>query len=390
MADCERADACRLCGTDGLEDVLDLGRHRLAGQFPGPGEPDPPSYPLVLCQCPGCNLVQLRHTVDPELQFRSYYYRSGISATMHQHLRNLAGEAWGLTADDPLAARKVLDVGCNDGTLLAHTPACARGRYGIDPADVECPPTVNRVRGFFPAALPKEWPSFDLVYTVACLYDADDPVKFASAVRDCLTPEGIWCVEVADLAAMIANLSYDSILHEHLCYYDLPSLAFCLDLAGMRAVSSSVNDSNGGSLRVYGRRGQGVPPPGLDYNLVGFASQVRQHRRELLRYLVGCSRAGKRVHLLGASSKANTVLQFADVDPGLVEYASDRDPRKAGRRCPGTNIPILTEKDSRALEPDVYLTVLGHFRDELILRERSAGFRGEIAFALPRLEVVQA
>jgi hypothetical protein len=381
--------ACRVCGGP-LKVVLDLGRHCLAGQFPAAGEPDPPSFPLELACCrEGCGLVQLAQTVDPELQFRNYWYRSGVSATMREHLQGLAAEAWEMLPPAD-GVRRVLDVGCSDHTLLEYTPAGYRCRYGIDPCAVCGGGEVHRAFGFFPRDLPREWPSFDLVYTVATFYDADDPVGFARAVHDCLTPNGVWCLEVANLPDMARNLSYDAVLHEHLCYYCMPTLREVLARAGLKVLRSEANNCNGGSLRVYARRGPAAAVPHRQVPrawLAGFATSVREHRAALLSYLSGCVRAGKRVHLLGASSKANTVLQFCSIDRTLVEAASDRDPRKHGRRTPGSGLPILSEEESRARRPDVYLSVLSHFRSELLMREKAAGFRGDVVFVLPQIQV---
>ena len=390
--DCRRIAGCRACGDGDLRSILDLGWQRLAGRFPGPDEPDPPGFPLELLRCNGgCGLVQLSHTVRPDLQFRDYYYRSAISDTMRGHLRGLAVEASGKVHDEPGLSRRVLDIGCNDGTLLGYTPFGHGRRYGIDPCGlpVDGEGIVCHC-GYFPDDVPRGWPSFDLIFSVACFYDVDDPVIFAEAVRDSLTPDGLWCIEVAHLPDVVGLASYDTVLHEHLCYYDLETLHFVLSMAGLRVVDHSFNTCNNGTLRVWAARGvRGLGGVRTEYDWPAFAARVRAHKAELLDYLDSCRRQGKRVHLLGASAKANTVLQYCGIDPDLVQAASDRDPRKRGHRTPGSGIPILSEADSRATHPDVYLTVLTHFRDELIERERAAGFRGQFVFALPSLEVVQ-
>ena len=280
---------------------------------------------------------------------------------------------------------------CNDGTLLGYTPFGHGRRYGIDPCGlpVDGEGIVCHC-GYFPDDVPRGWPSFDLIFSVACFYDVDDPVIFAEAVRDSLTPDGLWCIEVAHLPDVVGLASYDTVLHEHLCYYDLETLHFVLSMAGLRVVDHSFNTCNNGTLRVWAARGvRGLGGVRTEYDWPAFAARVRAHKAELLDYLDSCRRQGKRVHLLGASAKANTVLQYCGIDPDLVQAASDRDPRKRGHRTPGSGIPILSEADSRATHPDVYLTVLTHFRDELIERERAAGFRGQFVFALPSLEVVQ-
>src|SRR5262245_8871029 len=130
MDDCRRIAVCRICGGE-LREVLDLGTQCLGGQFPLQGEPDPPAFPLVLCRCvTGCGLVQLGHTVNPELMFSHYGYRSSVTRTMTEHLRTFALEASMVLGRDP---DSVLDIGGNDGTLAEHFRDRA---VVVDPSDV--------------------------------------------------------------------------------------------------------------------------------------------------------------------------------------------------------------------------------------------------------------
>jgi hypothetical protein len=234
---------------------------------------------------------------------------------------------------------------------------------------------------------------------VACFYDTNDPVRFAQAVKVLLADDGLWCLEVASLPAMLLNLGYDSICHEHAVYYELSTLAGALRQAGLKIVSFSENPMNGGSIRVFAALGssrrsesdfRGTPcaTPGV---LEDFACRVKDHKDEVILGLRSeWQRGHKKVHLLGASTKANTVLQYCCLDSSVIEAASDRDPQKLGRQTPGTYIPIIREEESRSRRPDIYVTVLGHFREELLQREE--GFLrggGTIVFLLPKLEEVR-
>jgi SAM-dependent methyltransferase len=391
---CRERTSCRVCGA-GLIGVLDLGTQYLGGQFPGPGDPDPPAFPLELTRCAGCGLVQLRHTVEPGLLFRDYWYRSGVSATMRQHLTALAVEAAALAR--PREWPSVLDIGGNDLTLLQAMPPGWR-RTCVDPSMVSCEAASGSgpavIGGFYPDAL-THTAKFDLIFTIACLYDVDDPVTFARALRRNLTPGGLWCVEVAYLPDMLRQTAYDAICHEHLCYYRLADLQRLADLAGLRVVRSARNGCNGGSLRVYLAReeadydaGDPVREEVAAGDLERFATAVPESRRQLRSHVDALHEAGQVVHLLGASTKVNTLLQHCGLNHALVRAASDRDPRKVGRRTPGTGIPIVSEEQSRAQRPDVYLVGPWHFREEIVARERAARTTARLLFPLPRLEVV--
>jgi hypothetical protein len=393
MPDCREITACRLCGGD-LNVVLDLGDQCLAGQFPRPEDPDPPAYPLELLRCDGCGLVQLAHTVNPEAMFRDYWYRSGVSGTMRKHLFECVREACDVLGRNP---ELVLDIGGNDKTLLSYF-AYYKGT-SVDPARVE-----SRYEGF--RHIPDFYPTpklagekFDLIFSIACFYDADDPLAFATAVRENLADDGVWCLEVANLPDMLRNLSYDAICHEHLCYYSAATLDRIFVETGLAVVGHSFNCCNGGSLRVYLKKDRytvnnwfktvEVAEEIGKKQIDKFAEKVTARQLRLLTLAETWKEQGKKVHLLGASTKANVVLQHCYLDKSQIAAASDRDPRKVGRVTPGTRIPIISEEESRKLKPDVYLTVLAHFREELLAREKdflAAG--GKIIFALPDVEEV--
>lgn len=393
MTGCKEVTACRVCG-GALREVLDLGRQCLQGVFPGPGEADPPRFPLVLARCvDGCGLVQLAHTVEPGLMFNEGYgYRSGVTQTMREHLNDLAIEAADVLGRVP---ERVLDIGCNDCTLLRHFPTSIR--VGVDPStdgatavqDGEVDMILQEPYPTKNAALRSK---FDLIFTVACFYDADDPVAFAAAVRDNLAEGGLWCVEVADLTATIRG-AWDSIVSEHLCYYEFGTLSEVMRRAGLAPVKATYNACNGGSLRVYARKGAS---PDVDETFADAAHlgrmvwKVHGSARRLKDCLHQYRKDGLEVHLLGASTKANTVLQFCEVTPELIQYASDRDPRKAGRRTPGTGIPIVSEEESRAMRPDVYVCLLHGFKDEVAAREKEFLDRGGgLVFPLPTFSEVR-
>ena len=262
--------------------------------------------------------------------------------------------------------------------------------FGIDPSitTIMRGHALNVERGYFPKDIPETWPRFSLVTSIACFYDADDPVAFARAVRDTLRPGGRWCVEVADLAAMVENGAYDAVCHEHLCYYDLDSLTRVAERAGLGLKKFSRNGCNGGSLRCYfghPEDGENLRPYSPATDLEGFADRVQSARQYLIEQVNDCLRHGKTIHLLGASTKIGTVLQFCGLTAKEIPFASDRDPLKHGLRIPGTGIPIVSEEQSRAMKPDVYLVGPWHFRDEIMARERQAGSRATFLWPMPGL-----
>lgn len=400
-------DGCRICGA-ALEPILDFGAQYLQGCFVKPGLPQPPetTFPMELTRCAdaGCGLVQLRHTLAGELLYDVYWYRSRINATMREHLAAVAASAadlWGA------APGRVLDIGCNDGTLLGGFTGWEL--WGVDPSSAaeDAPDTVNVVRDFFPSEAPElRDGSFAVVTSVAMFYDVEDPVEFARRVERLLAPNGIWVVEVAYLPQMLESNAYDAVCHEHLAYYSLSTLQRVLEAAGLSVVRAEFNDINGGSVCCFVTRAgetrdladgsvEKTIQREKELGLTGaevyaeFADRVRAHRDGIRALLSGLRERGSVVHVYGASTKGNTLLQYCGVDRTLVPYAAERNPDKVGARTLGTGIEIISEEDSRRAGPDYYLVLPWHFREEILDREAdtlAAGTR--LIFPLPALEVV--
>ncbi len=390
--------SCRICAGP-LENVLDLGVQHLAGQFPAEGEPDPPAFPLVLAHCKGaCGLVQLTVTVQPELMFKDYWYRSGVTHTMLKHLLQISNEATELAGLFGRISGTILDIGCNDGTLLNCVHPLLQ-RTGIDPSSTAAVPEgATLIQDTYPS--PKlGLTKFDLIFSIACFYDADDPVGFARCIKDNLAPEGLWCCEVADLHKMLTTGAYDGICHEHLCYYDYWTFASILSRAGLRITKLSQNGCNGGSLRFYvcheesnyPKHGGVTALPTSREFLMNFVETVKRNRGALRQYVYTAYDNGEILHLLGASTKMNTVLQFCGLTGNHIDAASERDARKHGRRTPGTNIRIIPEEESREVGPDAYIVGPWHFRDEIVAREKEfLDHGGKLVLPLPKLEIISS
>ena len=405
-----RVGICRICGNSDLREILSLGEQSLGGRFPRNGEPDPPRAPLDLVRCDGCGLVQLRHTVDAYAMFTDHYgYRSGINQTMRRHLASIARQVMSrleLTAGDV-----VLDIGCNDGTLLSQYPDTLM-RIGIDPLVEKFKTHLSDfelVSGFFTAQRFRSVAgrrNARAVTSIAVFYDLDDPNAFVADVAAILDPAGIWVLEQSYTSLMLQQNSYDTICHEHLEYYALAQIERLMTAHGLRVFDCELNDSNGGSFRVFVCHEEGgwstnhsqlaeirrrESELGLDgiAPLTSFRIRCQELRSQLHEFVETEVGRGRVFHLYGASTKGNTIIQFCELDHHLIAGAADRNPEKWGARTPATNIPILSEADSRCARPDYFLVLPWHFREEFLVREaqfRAAG--GKLVFPLPKLEVL--
>jgi len=409
MSRAQRIEHCRACGFAGLTEVLHLGHLALPGTFPKPGAPVE-REPLTLGICGRCNLLQLEHLYDDRVFFeRDYGYRSGLNSVMKAHLESLVQD---LVERFPLrAGDTVIDIGANDGTLLRALPLNTR-QIAIDPGmaryapyyDGHKPKYLALATGYFPeVSIPCLPGQARLITSIAMFYDVRNPLDFMRVIRDLLSLDGIWYCEQHYAGNLIENLAYDSICHEHACYYGLRQLVMLGESAGLKIIDVSFNPSNGGSIGVvFSRSDSKYEPyqalPMLLHReakilspeaIASFSSRVLKHIRELhdfIEKLVSVDR--KTVYALGASTMGNIILQLSLLG-FYVAGIGEINPDKFGCVTPGTSIPIVPESYVLEHANAGYLLILPyHFRDGFI--ERTAEYvkyGGKLIFPLPTLEV---
>jgi 2-polyprenyl-3-methyl-5-hydroxy-6-metoxy-1,4-benzoquinol methylase len=411
--------SCRICGSTSLRKVIDLGPQHLQGSFVKPGDDLPPLRRIscVLVRCDptadenACGLLQMEHSVPPEILYSSYWYRSGTNQTMRDHLSGIAKSALQLVRKPRGAA---LDIGCNDGTLLKNYPKSWR-RIGVDPSDIaqEVKDGIQVVQDVFPSPeLNRRFPKlkFDVITSIAMFYDLEDPVTFVRNIQASLAPDGVWIVEMSYMPSMLELNSYDTICHEHLEYYSLSVIENILRRAGLKVFRAELNESNGGSIRCYVTHASSIAHKkeewlaGLkrlrqsefdleldtDKPYKSFQDRINLHRDELVALLKQIKREGKRIHIYGASTKGNTILQWCNLDNRIIDCAAERNPDKYGASTLGTDIPIVSEAESRQMNPDYYLVLPWHFKEEFMRREKVALEKGTgFIFPLPTIDVIK-
>jgi NDP-4-keto-2,6-dideoxyhexose 3-C-methyltransferase len=409
-----------VCGSPELADVLSLGDQYIAGAFAEPGgeQPVQRAIPLELVRCDmtrdenACGLIQTRQTVPGSILYHSYWYRSGINRTMTENLHGIAQAAQslvGLSAGD-----LVVDIGCNDGTLLDGYTVDNISYLGYDPSDVSryaVEKGYEVVNDFFSAGPFKERYAdrkAKVVTSIAMFYDLEHPRDFVADVAAVLARSGVWVMELHYLPLMLETNSFDAIVHEHLEYYSLAVIERLLAEEGLSVVDASVNGMNGGSIRLFiGHHGQLEQTAEQNHAVQKlrirefelaldspepyeqFRQNVERIGNELRDLCKQVTSEGKTIHVYGASTKGNTILQYVGLDKSVIPYAADRNPDKWGSETIATGIPIISEEESRAMKPDYYLVLPWHFLDEFVERESeylSGG--GKFIVPLPEVRVI--
>jgi NDP-4-keto-2,6-dideoxyhexose 3-C-methyltransferase len=381
--------ACRACGGTDLTTVLDLG-NLCVSDFPTQaGEPE--RAPLELVVCLDCSLVQLRHTVDRDRLYKGqYWYRSSVNPSMVAALRDVVDDA--CSRVKLLPGDKVLDIGANDGTLLRFYPQHVY-REGFEPSNLGKEAEEGN-DAIFPDYFPPVWTPprlYSIITSIACFYDLDDPGAFVQGIKRFLHPDGIWVCQFQDLERMLACNGVDNICHEHLTYWSVGAFERLLARYGLEVRDVSHNTVNGGSVRYVVGHGQAAELPasktlGSVASLWAFARQSEQLRAETVSLLRRLREQGKAVYGMGASTKANTLLQYYGIGPELITAFGERSPEKWGRQTV-TGIPILSEREVLEARPDYLWIGPWHFLDNF--RERyAAEFDGQWITPLPELAVV--
>lgn len=411
MANINRIEKCRVSKTKDLISVLNLGEQELTGVFPKSKDEKITKGPLELLWSPESGLLQLGHCYpSSEMYGDNYGYRSGLNQSMVSHLTNKINKLekkYGLKSGDV-----VVDIGSNDGTLLKAYQTQGLKRIGIDPTGKKFsafyPKDILLVPDFFSANSLKLATDklASLISSIAMFYDLDDPVAFARDISGALKDEGVWHFEQSYMPAMLRTTSYDTICHEHIEYYSLGAVKKILDAADLKIIDVEMNAINGGSFAVTAAKKNskhqenkaviswlleqesrmGLNTPRLFRE---FEDRVYRHREDLTRLIKLLRADNKKILGYGASTKGNVLLQFCGFTTEEIPAIAEVNPEKFGRFTPGTHIPIISEEEARAMQPDYFLVLPWHFKDNILQREKDFRLNGgKFIFPLPEIEII--
>lgn len=363
---------CRLC-SGSFKDVVSLGDIHLS-TFLDTNENDPPKAPIDLVQCIDCGLVQLRHTVSAEAMYTDYWYQSGLNQSMVKALSDVVQrvkERKNITEDSVL-----VDIGANDGTLLKNyeigTTVAFEPNKLIELARPHCNVAIH---DFFnaPAYRDTNLPKADVITAIAMFYDLEYPHEFVHDLQDVLADDGIIVIQMMDLLSMVKYNDFPNLCHEHLEYYSLRVFNSLMEQHNLRIFDLEYNGVNGGSLRAYICHKDDLSHPttaavwqarsdentffrALDLGEF-FGAKVEEVKTKIVGYIHRANTEGRKVAVLGASTKGNTVLQYFNLTESDIIHAAEVNPDKYGRRTVGSNIPIIPQAESLALTPDYYLVL---------------------------------
>jgi hypothetical protein len=365
--------------------------------------------------------VRLEKSAPLDTMYGKYWYRSGINNSMKQELKNIV--------DSILAVKQLkendiwLDIACNDGTLFTFLPK-ELIKIGIDPVDDSFKKESEKhadiiVQDYFTANAFKSTKFGHLkakvITSIAMFYDLEEPEPFIKDVYEVLDDNGLWVLQLSYTPLMLEQLAFDNICHEHIFYYSLFNLKNLLEINGFQIVDCQLNDTNGGSFRVYAMKDSAnvktfATQPYRDIGRFRVASilshektlhlsdvetwqhfydRINRLKERTVSFIKQEKANGKKIWGYGASTKGNTLLQYFGLDYTLIDGIAERSVHKFGLKTVGTNIPIYSEDEMRKAKPDYLLVLPWHFINEFCEREREFLSKGgKFIVPCPKFEII--
>ena len=379
----KKIKSCLLCKNLKIKKVFSLG-NLFVSNFVKKNEINKGiKAPLTLLYCPNCTLLQLSHIAPQELMYkRFYWYRSGVTKTMREGLKDIFKESLKYVSLDKNDV--ILDIGANDGTLLKYYKKRKIKTIGCEPAknlkkqlkkncdyildDFWSNNKLNKILIKNKLKKPK------VITAIGMFYDLEDPNKFIRDAADCLDDKGIFIAQLMCLKSMIEKNDVGNICHEHIEFYSLKSLKFLFEKNGLEIFKIEENDINGGSYRIYCKKFKkgsiNLRNENVLKSMKDFARRVKINKKITTNFIDKKIKQGKKIYLYGASTKGNTVLQYYDLDQRKIPFGAERSPEKWNKYTIGTGIKIITEKMARKLNPDYFFVTPWGFIKEFIKRER--------------------
>jgi SAM-dependent methyltransferase len=400
---------CRACKGGNLFMYLPLGKHPAANAFVRSDQLNEreQKWPLDTHVCLDCGLIQIPAQLPADF-FVDYLYIPSASDTMHQHFRRLARHFKERLITGP--KQRVVDIGCNDGLLLAACRDEQLETLGVDPAaniaELARAKGVDVFNEYFTAAssqriLDRYGPA-QVIVTTNTFNHIDNLLGFMEGVATLLAPGGTFVIEAPHALTCIIDNQFDTVYQEHLSVFSVASVAALGKFFGLEVVDIDELPIHGGSMRLYLRREGPATPVVAQWldkekaaklfdraTYVAHSTRVEKIRADLMSLLHDLKRQGKRFAGYGAPAKGNTLLNYYGIGPDLLDFLADRNVLKQGRYSPGMHIPVVSPDRIAQDQPDYLLILAWNFGEEIM--EQQAAFRargGKFILPIPEPRVV--
>lgn len=388
----EVRSVCRSCGSERLESCLEFGPTPIADRLirPDVRAEDDLLAPLTLVVCGDCWLMQIAETLPPEVLFGADYpYYSSVSQTLIDHSRRHVEQL--ITGANLGSESLAVEIASNDGYLLEHFFAAGIPLLGIDPAPGPAQAAIDRGIDtwvcFFDQTVAErilaERGPADVVIANNVLAHVADVHGFLDGIHTLLKPDGRAVFEFPYAMDLLENLQFDTIYHQHLCYFSLHAVQALLARHNLIVTDVQQVSIHGGSLRVEARKngdpssavvdllkteqakGTCTPTPYRQ-----FASKVSALREKLVAVVHKAQSEGLRLAAYGAAAKGTTLLSYCGFDHTIFDYVTDRNTAKHGWLMPGSRLPIVPAERLLEDRPDMVLLLTWNFATEILEQQK--------------------
>jgi len=411
----KRVTKCRICSSKDLIDVIDLTNQPIPNGFLTKEDlkKKEEKYPLIVCFCKNCSLMQLRYLVNAKVMFDNYLYIPSASKTRIEHFRGLALETKEITNFNEKSL--VIDVGSNDGSLLIAFKNLGVRTLGIDPAEnlvkVAALSGIETVNSYFDSKVAlrvvKKYGKAKAMLATNVIAHIHNLYEVMRGGEILLEDDGIFLMQFPYSLDLIEKNLFDTIYHEHLSYFSLKSLMVLAKKSELQIFDIEKNDLDGGSLKVYWKKKidkkrkietekiDKILKEEYEYGLYDiktyekFAERVEKLKKDVVKKLSALKKKNKTIAGYGAAAKANVLLNYFGIDKKTIDYIVDSTPYKQGRFTPGSHIPIYSEDKIYETNPDYVLIFAWNFAEEIM--DKNKKYKkggGKFIFIEPELRIV--
>ena len=407
---------CRACDSNKLIGVISLGEHYISDFIELNGNPGT-KVPLDLVLCEDCKLLQLKHNAPNESMWGgNYWYKSGINSVTMSDLKDIVSKTEKLVNLN--SGDLVLDIGCNDGTLLGFYDKEGIFLAGFEPSKNVASEAAKKgfiiINDYFNADSFRRnfgGKKVKVITAISMFYDLENPNKFLDDISECLDENGLFIIQQNYLVSMLEQNAFDNICHEHREYYSFHSLARLLNRHDMEIFDVELNDINGGSIRTYIRKKSNsriTPFTGALKRIsriiekedeikldsltpyTEFAKRINLLKETLLKFIRIEKKKGRIFGLIGASTRGNTLLQYFGLTHNEIAAASEANPDKFGRYTVGSMIPIMPVEEVKKIKPDYMVVLIWHLFEGLMEKEKNfLKEGGKFILPLPDFRIIE-
>jgi len=398
----EISPTCRISGLNSLTNILNFGEQPLANSLKNSPFDSEVKIPLTLSYCPESSLAQIRDTVNKEILFSHYVWVSGTASTTKEYAKTFSRKIVHLAHLE--SNELVVEIASNDGTFLK--PFIEMGfvnALGIEPAanisEIANVEGVRTLTQFWNKEVAKkiaaEYGKAKVIMARNVIPHVSELHNVMAGIEYLLRDNGIGVIEFHYAGDILEGLQYDSIYHEHLCYFSIKSISYLLKLFNLVPFHADFSPISGGSIVLYfskKNRKQSRTFAQLlqdenskKINTVekwkNFADKCLQHKQKSLDII--SSLASRNIIGFGASARSSTYLNFCGINREQIEGIIDNNPIKQGKFTPGSCIPIVSFDDGLKMNPDLIFILAWNFKDEIIRKCKEKGYKGRFLASFP-------